>query len=662
MKKILYFLSSLTFLMANDVKSLNLLDDLYEASEVSTKTKLNVNKTPSVISVLHASQLKKVGVTNLYEALATVPGVQTFMGSAGAKQISMRGNRSITGDKLKLMINGMSINTQILGTTYYYMDMPIENIERIEVVRGPASTIYGSFAHVGAINVITKSSRHNENTYFFNTSSEKTTNLGFTQNIDLKEIDIALDAVFSNNEKSRETGPYSLISSKNSFTSFEDFTNYSLGGIIKFSDDLSLQTRFSELDSQNFYGYGDWPETHDPKRLKTTSLLGEVRYTPNLSRNLSLDLRAGYKNYIYEGFTRVKPYATTGIAPNDLIGDGYYEEHVLYTDSVLKYAIDNHEVLLGIYLSESKEDTSTDYYINNPGISEVTNVENLAVQSDIKRRQYAMYFNDIYTISDKFVANVGLRYDHYNDVDSNLAHKFALLYNHDEKQSYKLMYQRSFRAPSWLEIYGTTAPYIGNTSIKSETIDTFELAYHYQTALNNSFKINFFYSKMKDFINQDASHNFYNDTQRNSYGTEIELQLPLCSTTALQTNYSYVDIEDSNGRNIPFISNHLANLMLFHDINQNFSTATQVKYIGKRKHALADTRDAVSAYTTLDQTLTYTYKEFSLQASVKNIFDQDIIEPTPLGNGDPVYGTGTYTNDYHRNGRTFWISAQWRFE
>ena len=662
MKIIILILSTFILLIASDFDELNLLSDLNNASEISTKTKLNIDKTPSIISILQADELKKVGVTNLHEALGTVPGIQIFMGSGGAKQISMRGNKSLTEDKLKLMINGISINTEVLGTTYFYMDMPIENIERIEVVRGPASTIYGSFAHVGAINVITKSSRHNENIYFLNTSSQGTTNSGFTQNLDINTLKIALDASFTNNEKSRDTGAYVYNGGQiDQATSYEDFTNYSVGGIIKFNDKLSLQARFAQFETQNMYGYGDWPITHDPKKLKTTSILSELRYVSDISKNISIDLHAGYKNYVFDGFTRLKPYATTLGTAFDLIGDGYYEEHVFYTDNTLSYTLNKHELLFGIYLSQSEEDSKTYYYINSVTTSAATTIFNQAIQPDISRYQYALYFNDIYSISDKLIANIGLRYDHYNDVDSNLAHKLALLYNHDEKQNYKFMYQRSFRAPSWLELYGDEIPYKGTPSIKPETIDTFEIAYNYKNNLASSLKINFFYSKMKDFINQYSDYYFYNDSNRNSFGTEIEVKLPLSEFTSLQANYSHVTIEDSTGKAIPLIANDLANIMIIHDINANYSSGTQIKYIGKKRHDSNDPRAAISAYATLDQTLSYTKNKFTFQISAKNIFDQDIVDPSSYSDGNE-YATGTYINDYRRNGRTFWICAEWRFE
>ena len=65
---------------------------------------------------------------------------------------------------------------------------------------------------------------------------------------------------------------------------------------------------------------------------------------------------------------------------------------------------------------------------------------------------------------------------------------------------------------------------------------------------------------------------------------------------------------------------------------------------------------------TLDQTFTYTYNMLTFQTSVKNIFNKRVSYPSPLGNNIPITGTGTYENDFSRDGRTFWVSLEWRVE
>ena len=119
-----------TLLLANDVDKLGLLDDLQNASQIATRSNLNINKTPAVVTVLYSDELKKLGVVNLYEALGYIPGIELAMGNGGAKQIILRGNKGFLRDKLKLMIDGVSVNIELSGANYIYLDLPIDIIEK----------------------------------------------------------------------------------------------------------------------------------------------------------------------------------------------------------------------------------------------------------------------------------------------------------------------------------------------------------------------------------------------------------------------------------------------------------------------------------------------------------------------------------------------------
>jgi len=657
-KTVLTLIAVSAVVFGAEIDKLHLLEDLNDASEITTRTKLNVNKTPAIVSVLHANELKKLGITNLYDALGTVPGIELSMGTAGAKQIIMRGNKSFVRDKIKLMIDGVSINTELAGSSHFYLDMPIENIQRIEIIRGPASALYGSYAHIGVINVITKASTHKENVLFTNVSTVGNHNIGFTQNVNMKGIKLALDGFFVKNNNSREYSSYSLLPMQKSFTSYEEFTNKSLGVTLQFAKALSLTSRWLEKDTQNFYGYGAWPIVQDPKKLKNTSFINELHYTPKLSKNSSLDAKIGYKQYKYTGGARLRPLSLLG-QPYDLIGDGSYKEYVIYADAALKYQNRVHNALFGLLLSQTKAN-DTKYFVDNPLVSENTNIElaNDGLKDNLTRDEYALYFNEIYTFSTRFTGNVGLRYDHYNDVESNLAPKLSLLYTADKTQSYKLMYQRSFRVPSWVELYGNTSQFKGNSSLESETIDTLEFAYTYETAFDRWLRINIFYSNMKNFIYRDAAYIMRNADTQYSYGAEFEAKVPLNQQLTLQANYSYVQMRTQEHTDVPFVANHLANAMLYYQINSKWHTASKLRYVGDRKRETGDSRSALHGYTTFDQTLTFTQGSFSIQASAKNIFDADVAFPSQLGN-ESYSGTGTYLDDFHRDGRSFWLSLAW---
>ena len=664
--KLLLLLFSCTLLLAENQDALNLLKDLDTASQISTKTRLNCNKTPAVVSVLHADELQKLGITNVYEALETVPGIEISMGLGGAKQINMRGNKSIVTDKLKFMVDGITINSELSGSNHFYLNIPIESIERIEVIRGPASALYGSFAHIGVINVITKGATHKKGNIFFRASSEDSKTGGFTQHVNTDDFKIALQGSYEKNDKSRSYDNYSLLPGFGPFTSYEDFSSLSLGANIAIKDTLFFTTKYLKHTTQNYYGYGVWPIIGEPMELEHKSFVNELSYAPQLTESLKTNLKLGYKSYSFGGESRLQPLTITGyppygIPPCDLIGGGEYTERSYYSDLSLNYTSSMHNVTFGTYLSRIK--------VNNPvnGMNDPFDSEEVTklfpeggLKNNIERDQYAFYLSDIITFSNEWMANIGGRYDNYNDSDDAFSPKLSLLYMPNEEQSYKLMYQNSFRVPTFVERYGTYIPFIGSANLESETIDTYEFAYSYQSALEQWLRINFFYSQMQNFIYRDANYTFQNGPDSTSYGAEFEFKTPLYTKGLLQANYSYVINEDSSGNNLPMMANHLANIMFSYQFSCNWHSGTKMRYVSTREREVLDDRDPLKAYVTLDQTLSFTHKEYTIQASVKNIFDEKVYFPAPLGN--PTTGPGTYEDDMLRDGRTFWLSFTWKFE
>ena len=653
------FLALSTLLLGDD--ALGLLDDLSNASKIITKTKLNINKTPAVVSVLHTNELQKLGFTTLFEALEAVPGIETSMSIGGAKQINMRGNKSLVTDKIKFMLDGVSINAELSGANLFYLNMPLENIERIEVIRGPASALYGSFAHIGLINVITKASTHKSGVVFLRGSSQGSKNLGFTQHINSEDIKVALTGSLEHNEKTREYENYSILPGKHN--SYEDFSAQEIGMNAAFKRDFSFLSKYLELDSQSYYGYSSWPIVQDPKNLKHTSWINELRYTPKISQTLDLDLKLGYKEYSFGGESRMRPFSAqeqTLYPPYDLLAGGNYKEKTLYTDLAANNNYGMHAFSFGTYLAKTTV-KDPQQLTNNPFISEeiLYAIDEGGLKNRVDRKHYALYFSDVMSLSKEWMACVGLRYDDYSDVDIALSPKISLLYAYDERQSYKLMYQNSFRAPTFVELYGKETPFIGDENLKSETIDTIEFAYSFEQSYERWININFFYSEMQNFIYRDPAFRLKNGLDASSYGAELEFKTPIFDKTMLQANYSYVHSEDKKGLQTPLIANHLANIMISYQLCRDWYTGSRLRYVGERGREALDSREPLDAYTTFDQTVTFMYDDFLFQASVKNIFNADVRYIAPIGNG---FTSGTYMDDLERNGRVFWLSVQWAFQ
>ncbi len=142
-----------------------------------------------------------------------------------------------------------------------------------------------------------------------------------------------------------------------------------------------------------------------------------------------------------------------------------------------------------------------------------------------------------------------------------------------------------------------------------------------------------------------------------SYGAELEWHYPFSETMSMQSNYSYVRAKEKDGDTLPYFANHLANVMLSKQWDRHWQSGTMLRYVGKRQREVDDTRSDLDGYTRFDQTVTYTNNGYTLQVAVKNLFDDDIRYPAQLGDGVTM---GTYVNDFPRDGRTFWVSLQWR--
>jgi iron complex outermembrane receptor protein len=130
--------------------------------EVTTASKEpeEVWKTPAAVFVLTQEDIRRSGVTSIPDALRLVPGVEVAQEDADHWSVSIRGFGAVLASKLLVLIDGRSVYTPLFAGVYWEVqNTPLEDIERIEVIRGPGGTIWGANAVNGIINIITKSSK-----------------------------------------------------------------------------------------------------------------------------------------------------------------------------------------------------------------------------------------------------------------------------------------------------------------------------------------------------------------------------------------------------------------------------------------------------------------------------------------------------------------------
>lgn len=131
------------------------LEELMKIPIQVSKSDLNIREVPSVISVITRDQILNMGARDLTDVLNQIPGFTLGLDGLGLVGLGVRGNWSHEG-KVLLLIDGQEANDLLFGSNHYGQHYDIGNIDRIEIIRGPGSAIYGGYAELGVISIITR--------------------------------------------------------------------------------------------------------------------------------------------------------------------------------------------------------------------------------------------------------------------------------------------------------------------------------------------------------------------------------------------------------------------------------------------------------------------------------------------------------------------------
>jgi iron complex outermembrane recepter protein len=143
-----------------DFADLSLTELLAETVTSASKKPTSILRTPAAISVVTQEDLRRLGITSLPEALRFVAGMEVARVNAHTWAISARGFQGQLADKLLVMIDGRTVyEFSFPGVNWHLHDVMLEDLDRIEVIRGPGASLWGANAVNGVVNVITKSSR-----------------------------------------------------------------------------------------------------------------------------------------------------------------------------------------------------------------------------------------------------------------------------------------------------------------------------------------------------------------------------------------------------------------------------------------------------------------------------------------------------------------------
>jgi len=554
-----------------------------------------------------------------------------------------RGIGAVDGSgKIKVMLNGVEQNSAASGIIHF--NLPIEIIERIEVIRGPASALYGEYAFSGIIDIITKK---DANHIYANYISDNGTTVGAIANY--SDEDLSLNAIISYS-KGDGLEPIATDSMGTTHSVETLRSDKNLLANVKYKN-FKLNLAINEAQKGEMWGVassGSLPNNDGNENFLYNYETIELSYKHNLNDNFWIEPKVGYFKYDYWfDFTKMDyPGMTTK-------ADIEYEKKYAKLDSSYNY--DLHNFILGSEISTISE---TDY-------SEITiipgrpSIEKTGGQKS-KRELIAFYLHDNISFSDSLMLSIGTRYDKYhntnNPVDSHFSSRVALVYDMDMVNIFKVQYAEAFRIPTFLEEdRGATDPEI-NKMIEAQYIYTKE---------NTSLKTTIFYSKIESLISSPQPM-IYENLNENilNYGLELEYNQNFSNDFLLFTNISYVkaEYEDSN-KELELYAPILANIALSYKPYSQFASTLKARYIASKDREKLDTRDALESTATIDLAFRYLptiIEHLDISFGIKNILDEEIKSPSKVSNGRRGVSQ-SYEDDFSISGRYYFVGFDYKF-
>ena len=601
------------------------LDDLLNIP-ISGASKFDqpISEAPSSISVVTAETIKLFG----YRTLADLLRAQRGFFVTNDRNYSYIGVRGFgrSGDynsRLLVLVDGHRINESSYDSTLMGEDfiIDLDLVERVEIIRGPASSLYGNSAFFGVINLIT---RHGmglrgmelagsagglesykgrisygtrldndlalsvsgsyydsggDRSLYYPAFDDPATNNGVARNLDGERSgslfataswrDLTLQAAYANRRKDIPTGSYGV-----DFNARPDFTDDSYAYVnLKYEQafpaDLWLQARL-------YYDYYDY--------------YGEGVYDGVLNRDESTSNRVG-----------------TELQASKLLGGS----HLLIGGAGLSYS-----------------STNFTNYDQDP-FSSYLDVRHNAVN-------WSAFLQDEFTLLPGLILNAGLRYDHYEIFGGEATPRLALIYSPLTHSTFKLIYGEAFRAPNNYELF-YSAVGLGlqaNPDLKPEKIRTYELIYEQQLFDNYRLTLSGYYNKISDMIQVVADpsdptlETFDNISSASVRGAEAELEAKWRNGFSGRISYSYQQAEDDR-TNQRLVNSPLhmakANLVL-PLLGEQLMSGIELQYLGNRR-TLAGNRTGDHLITNLTLFSQKWVKGLECSLSLYNLFDQRYDDP-----------------------------------
>ncbi len=568
---------------SDDLEMAKLMAILNEETAVATQTRLNADFVPGIVSVLSGDELEAMGIETAWEALSLVAGVQAVRDPGGQPSMIVRGlDFPFNSGNVKVLMDGVPLSRESAGINGIALQLPIQAIARMEVIRGPGSVIYGDFAFMGLVNLVTRTDR---NRFFLRQGGDRATSAGahlsFGDRPDGWKVSLSGAGLTGRHaplpapREAKDTrGWGALLASRGGFS-------------------LKAEAITRELDD---------PVTQGSASSEQTHWIVEGRYGRDLVPSLRAEVHASFQ---HDRLDTQRSDFRGGIAKTglDVTWDGWR----------------HHSFLLAASYADGTIDEATSQPPAQPPPQPPPPV---LVLRGVPRRVLGLVLQDRVDLSDRIAVTAGVRYDRYSDLRDRLTPRLAAVLRASDRFIVKLQYAEGFRAPTFFEEYtaGTSTP-----RPDFEVNRTTELNAVYRLP-RTVVRGTLFTSRIDDMIYAAGPTRFDNSRSGRARGFELEWEQQLTPSLKLQSNVSFTDAQDDRNDGSVLttpgvVAEWLGNLSVLFRATPRLLLAGRATYVGDRS-----TPTDARGYTVVDVAVTRNdllVPGLQLRAGVKNAFDDE---------------------------------------
>ncbi len=627
------------------------IETVYGASKFGQK----VTEAPSSITIVTADEIEKYGYRTLADLLRSVPGFYVSYD----RQDSYIGVRGISRPSdyntlVLVLIDGHRINDNVYNGTYIDGEflLDIDLFDRVEIIRGPGSSLYGTNAFFGVVNIITKRGRDLKGTEVAVSAGGQETYQGRVSYG--QQFKNGLELLLSETVNDRKGNRELFFPEFNS-----PATNF---GIARDADGSRFHNTFVSATYRDFTfrAVYDWWEKHVPtasygtvfgdSRTKSsdTHAYTELQYQHTFEDKWVVDARAYYDWYWYDGFY-LYDYAGTGVPPFTVNHDYASGDWWGLDLSVSRSFLEKHRVTLG-----AEEIFNTKQVQGNYDVQPYSRYLFDQRSSNIS----AVYLQDEFAIRKNLLLSAGVRFDHYSTFGGTVNPRAGLIYSPVESTAVKLLYGQAFRAPDDFELYYHGVGFETSPALQPETIKTTELVLERYFGKYTSLSASGFYNRIGGLISQttDPSTGFIHFSNLEDVkGKGLNLQLSEKRPSGWEGRLSYTvqdsrsQLKDSNFSNSP---RHLGKINVIAPLMSKKLFASFEGQEVSRRERVKET--LVGGYFVANATLLSKDMFGRLQASVSlyNLFDKRYADPV---------GNEFRQDAIQQDGRNFRVKLTYRF-